>query len=246
MPANEEDYQSTLLPLLLETSVLSFGSRKLKSGRISPYFFNSSLLHTAPLLRSLASAYTAVLSSPPYSLPSGTEADGSFADGAFKPTFDILFGPAYKGIPLCAAVVTELAHRGGHFDTVSYSFNRKEAKDHGEGGIIVGAPLKDKRVVVIDDVMTAGTALREAVSIIKQQGGTVVGVVLLLTRQERVSDEEPRSAMQVAEDELGIPVRAVLKFEDIVEAIEAGKIKGVGEEQLQELRVYREKYGSQD
>lgn len=244
MPTNEEDYKSTLLPLLLETSVLSFGSRKLKSGRISPYFFNSSLLHTAPLLRSLASAYTAVLSSPPYSLPSGTEADGSFA--TFKPTFDILFGPAYKGIPICAAVVTELAHRGGHFDTVSYSFNRKEAKDHGEGGIIVGAPLKGKRVVVIDDVMTAGTALREAVSIIKQQGGTVVGVVLLLTRQERVSDEEPRSAMQVAEDELGIPVRAVLKFEDIVEAIEAGKIKGVGKEQLQELRVYREQYGSQD
>lgn len=246
VPAGDEDYKSTLLPLLLETSVLSFGDRKLKSGRISPYFFNSSLLHTAPLLRSLASAYTSVLSSPPYSLPSSTECDGTSADGAFKPTFDILFGPAYKGIPLCAAVVTELAHQGGHFDTVSYSFNRKEAKDHGEGGIIVGAPLKGKRVVVIDDVMTAGTALREAVSIIKQQGGTVVGVVLLLTRQERVSDEEPRSAMQVAEDELGIPVRAVLKFEDIVEAIETGKIKGAGEEQLKELRIYREKYGSRD
>jgi orotate phosphoribosyltransferase len=246
IPAKEEDYKSTLLPLLLETSVLSFGSRILKSGRVSPYFFNSSLLHTAPLLRSLASAYTSVLSSPPYSLPSGTETDGSSADGAFKPTFDILFGPAYKGIPLCAAVVTELAHQGGHFDTVSYSFNRKEAKDHGEGGIIVGAPLKGKRVVVIDDVMTAGTALREAVSIIKQQGGTIVGVVLLLTRQERVSDEEPRSAMQVAEDELGIPVRAVLKFEDIVEAIEAGRIKGAGAEQLKELRDYREKYGSRD
>ena len=246
VPANEQDYKSTLLPLLLETSVLSFGSRKLKSGRISPYFFNSSLLHTAPLLRSLASAYTAVLSSPPYSFPSGTETDGSSADGAFQPTFDILFGPAYKGIPLCAAVVTELAHQGGHFDTVSYSFNRKEVKDHGEGGIIVGAPLKGKRVVVIDDVMTAGTALREAVSIIQEQGGTIVGVVLLLTRQERVSDEEPRSAMQVAEDELGVPVRAVLKFEDIVEAIEAGKIKGAGEEQLKELRLYREKYGSRD
>src|ERR1700728_2169501 len=235
--ASNENYKSTLLPLLLETSVLSFGNRKLKSGRISPYFFNSSLLHTAPLLRSLASAYTSVLSSPPYSLP---------VDGVFKPTFDILFGPAYKGIPLCAAVVTELAHQGGQFDSVSYSFNRKEAKDHGEGGIIVGAPLKGKRVVIIDDVMTAGTALREAVSIIKQQGGTIVGVVLLLTRQERVSDEEPRSATQVAEDELGIPVRAVLKFEDIVEAIETGQIEGVGEEQLKELRIYREKYGSRD
>ena len=245
VPANEKDYQSTLLPLLLETSVLSFGTRKLKSGRLSPYFFNSSLLHTAPLLRSVASAYTSVLSSPPYSLPSGTETDGSSADGSFKPTFDVLFGPAYKGIPICAAVVTELAHRGGHFDTVSYSFNRKEAKDHGEGGTIVGAPLMGKRVVVLDDVMTAGTALREAVSIIKEQGGKIIGVVLLLTRQERVSDEEPRDAMQVAEDELGIPVRAVLKFEDIVESIEAGKIKGAGEEELKQLRIYQEHYGSQ-
>lgn len=244
--ANGGDYKSTLLPLLLQTSVLSFGSRKLKSGRISPYFFNSSLLHTAPLLRSLASACTSVLSAPPYSLPSGTETDGSSADGAFKPTFDILFGPAYKGIPLCAAVVTELAHRGGHFDTVSYSFNRKEAKDHGEGGTIVGAPLRGKRVVVIDDVMTAGTALREAVSIIKEQGGSIVGVILLLTRQERVSDEEPRSAMQVAEDELKVPVRAVLAFEDIVEAIAAGKIEGAGQEQLEELKTYRERYGSRD
>ena len=246
VPASDENYKSVLLPLLLESSVLSFGNRKLKSGRISPYFFNSSLLHTAPLLRSLASAYTSVLSSPPFSLPSGTESSGTSADGAFKPTFDILFGPAYKGIPLCAAVVTELAHQGGHFDSVSYSFNRKEAKDHGEGGVIVGAPLKGQRVVVINDVMTAGTALREAVSIIKQQGGTIVGVVLLLTRQERVSDEEPRSAMQVAEDELGIPVRAVLKFEDIMEAIETGNIKGAGEEQLKELKIYREKYGSRD
>jgi orotate phosphoribosyltransferase len=246
VPANNENYKSTLLPLLLETSVLSFGNRKLKSGRISPYFFNSSLLHTASLLRSLASAYTSVLSSPPYSLPSRTESDDVSVNGVFKPTFDILFGPAYKGIPLCAAVVTELAHQGSQFNSASYSFNRKEAKDHGEGGIIVGAPLKGKRVVIIDDVMTAGTALREAVSIIKQQGGTIVGVVLLLTRQERVSDEEPRSATQVAEDELRIPVRAVLKFEDIVEAIETGQIKGVREEQLKELRVYREKYGSRD
>ena len=242
----DNDNKSALLPLLLQTSVLSFGSFTLKSGRISPYFFTSSLLHTAPLLRTVASAYANVLSAPPYSLPSGTEDDGSEADGTFKPRFDILFGPAYKGIPLCAAVLTELAHYSSNFDTVSYSFNRKESKDHGEGGIIVGAPLKGKRVVVIDDVMTAGTALREAVSIIKAQGGTVVGVALLLTRQERFSDQEPRSAMQIAEDELGIPIRAVLKFEDLIEAIEAGKIEGVGKEQLDSMRIYREKYGSKD
>lgn len=246
MSASGEDYKSSLIPLLSQTSVLSFGSFTLKSGRLSPYFFTSSLLHTAPLLRSLASAYCSVLSQPPYSLPFGTEEGGSAADGSFQPHFDILFGPAYKGIPLCAAVVTELAHQGAQFDSISYSFNRKESKDHGEGGIIVGAPLQGKRVVVIDDVMTAGTALREAVSIIKKQGGTIVGVVLLLTRQERVSDDEPRSAMQVAEDELGIPVRAVLNYNDIIEAIEAGKIEGAGKEQLEQLQLYREKYGSHD
>ena len=242
----EKDYKSTLLALLLKASVLSFGTYTLKSGRTSPYFFNSSLVHTAPLLRALASAYTSVLSSPPYSLLSGTEGDSTSADGSLKPQFDVLFGPAYKGIPLCAAVLTELAHRGRNFDGVSYSFNRKESKAHGEGGILVGAPLRGKRVVVIDDVMTAGTALREAVSIITTQGGRVVGVVLLLTRQERVSDEEPRSAMRMAEDELGIPVRAVLKFEDLIGVMEAGEIDGAGEEQLSRLKVYREKYGSQD
>ena len=140
----------------------------------------------------------------------------------------------------------ELEFAGKNFEGVSYAFNRKEAKDHGEGGIVVGAPLKGKRVVIIDDVMTAGTALREAVSIIQAQDGIVVGVILLLTRQERVSDTEPRSAMKVAEDELGVPVEAVLRFEDLLEAIEAGKIEGAGSEQLEQMRVYREKYGSKD
>jgi orotate phosphoribosyltransferase len=244
--ALDSSYKATLLPLLLKTSVLSFGTYTLKSGRISPYFFTSSLLHTSSLLGALAKAYASVLTSPPFSLPLGTEEAGSNADGSFSPHFDILFGPAYKGIPLSAIVVRELEFSGKQFAGVSYSFNRKEAKDHGEGGTIVGASLKGKRVVVIDDVMTAGTALREAVSIIKAQGGIVVGVVLLLTRQERVSDVEPRSAMKVAEDELGIPVRAVLKFEDLIEAIEAGQIEGAGANELDQMKIYREKYGSKD
>lgn len=244
--ATDTSYKNELLPLLLKASVLSFGSFTLKSGRISPYFFTSSLLHTSGLLGALARAYASVLAGPPYSLPLGTEEAGSEADGKFAPHFDILFGPAYKGIPLSAIVTRELEFHGKAFQGVSYSFNRKEAKDHGEGGTIVGAPLKNKRVVVIDDVMTAGTALREAVSIIKAQGGQVVGVVLLLTRQERVSENERRSAMKVAEDELGIPVRAVLTFEDIVEAIKAGQIDGAGAEQLEQMRIYREKYGSKD
>ncbi|EXJ90638.1 orotate phosphoribosyltransferase [Capronia coronata CBS 617.96] len=238
--------KQTLLQSLLKSSVLSFGSYTLKSGRTSPYFVTSSLLHTSKLLGAVARAYASVLTAPPFSLPLGTEEAGSEADGSLSPHFDILFGPAYKGIPLSAIVVRELEFSGKNFENVSYAFNRKEAKDHGEGGIIVGAPLKGKRVVVIDDVMTAGTALREAIAIIKAQGGIVVGVVLLLTRQERVSDTEPRSAMKVAEDDLGIPVRAVLKFDDLVKAIEDGQVEGAGPEQLEQMKVYRDKYGSKD
>lgn len=240
------DPKLTLLPLLLRASVLSFGTFTLKSGRTSPYFFTSSLLHTSSLLAALARAYASVLASPPFSLPLGTEEAGSDADGSFAPHFDVLFGPAYKGIPLAAVVARELDFFGERFAGVSYSFNRKEAKDHGEGGTIVGAPLRGKRVVVVDDVMTAGTALREAVQIIKQQGGEVVGVVLLLTRQERVSDEERRSAMGVAEGELGVPVRAVLRFEDILGAVERGEVEGVGSREVAEMKAYRERYGSVD
>ncbi|KAK5939497.1 orotate phosphoribosyltransferase [Knufia obscura] len=234
--------KASLFPLLLKASALTFGTYTLKSGRISPYFFTSSLLHTSGLLAAVARAYASVLTSPPFS---NTSSHHSASTGNI-PQYDILFGPAYKGIPISAVVTRELEGSGKNYEGVSYSFNRKEAKDHGEGGTIVGAPLKDKRVVIIDDVMTAGTALREAVSIIQAQGGKVVGVVLLLTRQERVSDSEPRSAMKVAEDELGVPVRAVLNFEDIMEAVEAGKIEGAGAEQLEQMKVYREKYGSKD
>ena len=241
-------YKDTLLPLLLSASVLSFGTYTLKSGRVSPYFFTSSLLHTAPLSRAVANAYATVLSEPPFSLPSGTDSEAlpANADGTFKPVFDVVFGPAYKGVPLAANIVSSRSFEHPNFDGVSWSFNRKEAKDHGEGGTIVGAPLNGKRVVIVDDVVTAGTALREAVSIIKAQGGSVVGVVLLLTRQERVSDSEPRSAMKVAEDELKVPIEAVLKLEDLIEAIQAGTIPGVEEEQLEQMKVYREKYGSKD
>jgi len=233
------DYKSTLLPLLLSASVLSFGTYTLKSGRTSPYFLTSSLLHSARLSRAVATAYATVLSQHPFSLPSD-------ADGSLKPAFEVLFGPAYKGIPLAANIVASRPFEHENFDNVSWSFNRKEAKDHGEGGTIVGAPLKGKRVVIVDDVVTAGTALREAVSIIHAQGGIVAGVVLLLTRQERVSDSEPRSAMKVAEDELNVPVRAVLKFEDLIEAVEAGKIPGAGPKQLEQMKAYWEKYGSVD
>lgn len=212
------DYKASLLPLLISNNVLSFGTYTLKSGRESPYFFTSSLLHTAPLLRATSAAYASVLSAPPFVTTA--------ADGTTTPNFDIVFGPAYKGIPICAAVVNELAVRDdlsvspkGTWNNVSYSFNRKEAKAHGEGGNIVGAPLKGKRVVIVDDVITAGTALREAVGIIEKEGGIVSGVVVLLDREERVSESEAKSAVGVAQRDLGekVPVRAVIGLHDLIE-----------------------------
>ncbi len=236
------DYKASLLPLLISNNVLSFGTYTLKSGRESPYFFTSSLLHTAPLLRATSAAYASVLSAPPFVTTA--------ADGTTTPNFDIVFGPAYKGIPICAAVVNELAVRDdlsaspkGTWNNVSYSFNRKEAKAHGEGGNIVGAPLKGKRVVIVDDVITAGTALREAVGIIEKEGGIVSGVVVLLDREERVSECEAKSAVGVAQRDLGekVPVRAVIGLHDLIE-----KLGGdIGEKEVQRLKDYQARYGAQ-
>lgn len=251
---NNNDYKSALLPLLITNNVLSFGSYTLKSGRESPYFFTSSLLHSAPLLRATAAAYASVLASPPFTTTT-TTADGT---STTTPNFDIIFGPAYKGIPLCAAVTNELAVRDSlstssskgnsnskstTWDNVSYSFNRKETKDHGEGGNIVGAPVKGKRVVIVDDVITAGTALREAVGIIEKEGGIVAGVVVLLDREERVSDAERRSAVGVARDSLGgeVPIRAVLGLSDLIEKL-GGEI---GEGEVKRLEEYRARYGAE-
>ncbi|EAW13993.1 orotate phosphoribosyltransferase [Aspergillus clavatus NRRL 1] len=239
-PAADQDYKGTLLPLLISNNVLTFGSYTLKSGRESPYFFTSSRLHTAPLLRATSAAYASVLSAAPFVTTA--------ADGTTSPNFDIIFGPAYKGIPISAAVTNELAVRdslaGTHtWDNVSYSFNRKEAKAHGEGGNIVGAPLKGKRVVIVDDVITAGTALREAVGIIQKEGGIVAGVVVLLDREERVSDTEAKSAVGVAQRDLGesMPIRAVIGLHDLIEKL-GDKI---GETEIQRLKDYRARYGAE-
>ena len=236
---------SALLPHLLSSNVLAFGTFTLKSGRISPYFFTSSNLHTASLTRMVADAYASLLCAPPFSVPSTSTTP--------TPQFNTLFGPAYKGIPLVASICTSphilnLTQSNSPNDhaEISWSFNRKEAKSHGERGMIVGCPLAGRRVIVIDDVLTAGTALREAVGIIRAQGGTVVGVALLLDREERVSESEPRSACKVAEDELGVPVRAVVKFGDLIGAVERGEADGVGMEEVQRMKEYRRVYGSQD
>ncbi|CAI7568568.1 unnamed protein product [Penicillium pancosmium] len=218
-PSADQDYKSSLLPLLISNNVLSFGTYVLKSGRESPYFFTSSLLHTAPLLRATSAAYASVLSSEPF-VTTG-------ADGVPKPNFDIIFGPAYKGT----------------WDNVSYSFNRKEAKAHGEGGNIVGAALKGKRVVIVDDVITAGTALREAVGIIEKEGGIVAGVVVLLDREERVNDTESKSAIGCAQRDLGgnIPIRAVIGLNDLIEKLG----EQIGATEIQRLKDYRARYGAQ-
>ena len=249
------DFKPLLLPLLPSTSALTFGQYTLKSGRISPYFFNSSLLYTASLHYVVCSAYAEVLAEKPFSeINRQKDRLGS----AMVPKYDILFGPAYKGIPLAASILPLIFQQTSSedqiqnildsdpnpFANIGYAYNRKEAKTHGEGGNLVGASVQGKRVVIVDDVITAGTAVREAVDLIRNQGGTVVGVVVLLDRQERVSDEEPRSALQVASEQLGVPVRAVLQFSDFISAIEQGTMPGAGTNELRKMKEYRERYQS--
>lgn len=256
MTYSNTDPKLTLLPLLPTTSALTFGTYTLKSGRISPYFFNSSLLYTASLHHAVSTAYASVLSSPPFTSTPHSPTPTS-AEATPLPNYDILFGPAYKGIVLAGSILPlllQLAAKRAHpssstlnpFAHVAYAYNRKEAKAHGEGGNLVGAPVKGKRVVIVDDVITAGTAVREAAELIRQEGGVVVGVVVLLDRQERVNDEESRSALGVASEELGVPVRAVIQFSDLIEALQQGRIPGAGEDELRRMKEYRERYQSHD
>lgn len=210
------DYQRELLDFATEIGALRFGDFTLKSGRRSPYFFNAGLFSSGLRLARLARAY----------------AHGIQAAGI---AFDVLYGPAYKGIPLAAATSVLLAVEHGR-DT-PYAFNRKEAKDHGEGGLIVGSPL-DGRILIIDDVITAGTSVRESVEIIRAAGATPAGVVIALDRQERGQGE--RSAVQEVEDEFGLPVRALLTMADLILYLEE---KGTDAALLESMRAYRTRYG---
>lgn len=228
-PSQFPAYKSTFLKSCLSASVLTFGTYKLKSGRLSPYFFNAGLFHTASLVRSISTAYAKTL----------------LAHATQTPTFqfDILFGPAYKGIPLATATVDKLAdHDEARFGQVSYSFNRKELKDHGEGGVIVGAPLRGKQVVIIDDVITAGTAMREAIEIIRAQGGTLVGVIVALDRKERMSDESSGSAIGEVRREFDVPVMSIIDLDDLI-----GGLGTFGDdEDMERLREYKQRYGASD
>ena len=173
---------------------LRFGEFTLKSGRISPYFFNAGRFDSGAALAGLAACY----------------ADAADASGI---GFDLLFGPAYKGIPLATALACEYARRGRD---LPLAFNRKEAKAHGEGGSLIGAPLDGRKVLIVDDVITAGTAIREALAIIREAGGTPAGIVIALDRQERVREDAAESAAQAVAAEYGIPVIAVAGLDDLL------------------------------
>ncbi|MBU1192118.1 MAG: orotate phosphoribosyltransferase [Gammaproteobacteria bacterium] len=211
-----QDYQHDFLTFAIETHVLRFGEFTLKSGRKSPYFFNAGLFNTGSCLARLGRFYAAAI------VASGIE-------------FDVLFGPAYKGIPLAAATAVALADHHGR--DVPYCFNRKEAKAHGEGGNLVGAPLQG-RVLIIDDVITAGTAIRESLDIIRAAGATAAGVIIALNRQERGKGE--RSAIQEVEQDMGIPVMSIAALDQLVEFLEAKPDQAT---QVAAIRAYRAEYG---
>lgn len=213
-----KDYRRDLIELAVQVEALRFGSFTLKSGRVSPYFFNAGAFHTGHSLARLGRCYASAL------LDAGV-------------AFDMLFGPAYKGIPL--ACTTAMALAGRHDRNVPWAFNRKEAKDHGEGGDIVGAPLAG-RVVIVDDVISAGTAAREALSVIRAAGATPAALLIALDRQER--GEGARSAVVELAEREGLPVIAAARLDDLVEWLESGPDSR--REVLQALRAYRERYGA--
>src|SRR6186713_2531793 len=194
-----QEYQRTFIDLALSRTALRFGSFKLKSGRESPYFFNAGLFNDGEAIAVLGKCYAAALTR------SGLE-------------FDMLFGPAYKGIPLATTTAVALAEH--HHRNVPWAFNRKEAKDHGEGGNIVGSPLKG-RVVIVDDVITAGTAIRESIEIIRAAGATPAGVALALDRQECGRDASGKdlteSAVQEVQRLYGIPCISILTLEGLIQ-----------------------------
>lgn len=211
-------YKTEFLELALELGVLKFGEFKLKSGRTSPYFFNAGLFNTGYAVAKLGRYYASAL------VDSGIE-------------FDMLFGPAYKGIPLVAITASALAEHQGQ--DRAFAFNRKEAKAHGEGGQIVGAPLRG-RVVIIDDVITAGTAIGEAVNMIRGAGATVAGVLVSLDRQE-VGKQGQQSAVQEVSARLGAPVASIVNLTDLIDHLEGSSEYGG---YLAQVRAYRERYGA--
>lgn len=211
-----QDYRREFLQFALDQGVLRFGEFTLKSGRVSPYFFNAGLFNTGAALAQLGRFYARAI------LDAGIG-------------FDMLFGPAYKGIPLAAAAAIALADH--HQRDLPYCFNRKEAKDHGEGGHLVGAPLKG-RVLIVDDVITAGTAIREAVDIIRAAGAKPAGVVISLNREER--GKGALSAIQEVERDYGLRVASIASLSDLLELL---RVRGDAPDTLKAVEAYRTAFG---
>ena len=205
------------IEVALGNNVLKFGEFTLKSGRISPYFFNAGLLSTGELLSVLANGYADALAK---------QANSQDL---------VIFGAAYKGIPFVAATAQALWQN--HQINASWGYNRKEAKDHGEGGMLVGADLKGKSVWVVDDVMTAGTAMREVVSLLAKEGARVAGIIVALDRKEKGQGD--KSAIQELADSLNVPVLALVTMDDITDYV----AKHGSADQLANMQAYRERYG---
>lgn len=213
-------FKNQFIDAAVSSNALRFGSFTLKSGRISPYFFNLGLFNSGEVLVQLATAYATTI------LESGIE-------------FDVIFGPAYKGIPIAALTLAKIAELDPSKGKLEYAFNRKEAKDHGEGGNIVGGSLEGRRVLIVDDVITAGTAINEARSIIEGAKGSVVGVITALDRQERTADSTV-SALTAVSQRFNVPVLSIVNLSDIISHL-SGSLSA---EQIQSLKDYQKEYGA--
>jgi orotate phosphoribosyltransferase len=211
-----QNYKQHFFELAMARGNLKFGSFTLKSGRVSPYFFNAGGFDDGHSLRQLCECYAQAI------IDSGL-------------AFDMLFGPAYKGIPLAAGIAIML--EASHQRNMPFAYNRKEAKDHGEGGTIVGAELKG-RVLITDDVISAGTSVRESIEWIRQAGATPCGVAIALDRQERGQGEQ--SAAQEVVSEFGIPVVAIAGLDDLIEYLESRSVANID---IEAIRRYRNTYG---
>lgn len=221
--------QQQFIEFALDAQVLRFGEFKTKAGRLSPYFFNAGLFNRGALLARLADFYARSLLE---------------AESQGRIQFDMIFGPAYKGIPLAAAVAVKLAELGRD---IPYAFNRKEAKDHGEGGTIVGAPLAG-RVMVIDDVITAGTSVRESVELIRAAGASPAGVLIALDRMERAGPDNAlsaRSAVQEVEANYAMPVVAIANLADLMSFLDSGSAHAAAVQPFKAaVAAYRSRYGA--
>jgi orotate phosphoribosyltransferase len=211
-----QSYQREFIEFAIEKGVLKFGEFTLKSGRTSPYFFNAGLFNTGDAIAKLGRFYAAAIENA-------------------KIDYDVMLGPAYKGIPLATTTVVALANDFGK--DVPYVFNRKEVKDHGEGGNLVGAPLAG-RVLIIDDVITAGTAIREVMTLIDENGATPAATVIALNRMERGTGE--LSAIQEVERDYNMQVASIISLDDLVEYLEK---QGGRDAELTAIRAYRDEYG---